>query len=97
MPRFPRLGEENRGLNWLPVVVILLVCVIIAMARFFIGPGAPTRLVAFDTINTLVVASLVVVAMMFDHVIFIDVAIVYALLSFIMTLYVAKFIGGGKF
>ena len=84
-------------MNWLPVVVILLVCVIIAMARFFIGPGAPTRLVAFDTINTLVVTSLVVVAMMFDHVIFIDVAIVYALLSFIMTLYVAKFIGGSEF
>ena len=84
-------------MNWLPVVVILLVCVIIAMARVFIGPGAPTRLVAFDTINTLVVTSLVVVAMMFDHVIFVDVAVVYALLSFIMTLYVAKIIGGSEF
>jgi multicomponent Na+:H+ antiporter subunit F len=61
------------------------------------GPGAPTRLVAFDTTNTLVVASLVIVGMMFNHVIFIDVAIVYALLSFTMTLYVAKYIGGSKF
>ncbi|MGB6874234.1 MAG: monovalent cation/H+ antiporter complex subunit F [Dehalococcoidia bacterium] len=84
-------------IDWLPAVIVLSVCIIIAVARIFIGPGAPTRLVAFDTTNTLVVASLVVVGMMFNHAIFIDVAIVYALLSFTMTLYVAKFIGGNKF
>ena len=84
-------------MTWLPAIIAMAVCIIIAMARVFIGPGAPTRLVAFDTINTLVVASLVIVAMMFDQVIFVDVAIVYALLSFAMTLYVAKYIGGSKF
>jgi multicomponent Na+:H+ antiporter subunit F len=84
-------------MTWLPAIIVMVVCIIIAMARVFIGPGAPTRLVAFDTINTLVVASLVIVAMMFDQVIFVDVAIVYALISFTMTLYVAKYRGGSKF
>ena len=84
-------------IDWLPAVIVLSVCIIIAVARILIGPGAPTRLVAFDTTNTLVVASLVVVGMMFNHAIFIDVAIVYALLSYVMTLYVAKYIGGSKF
>jgi multicomponent Na+:H+ antiporter subunit F len=84
-------------IEWLPAVIVLVVCIIIAVARIFMGPGAPTRLVAFDTTNTLVVAGLVVVGMMFNHAIFIDVAIVYALLSFTMTLYVAKYIGGSKF
>jgi len=84
-------------MNWLPAVIAMAVCIIIVVARIFIGPGAPTRLVAFDTTNTLVVASLVIVGMMFNHVIFIDVAIVYALLSFTMTLYVAKYIQGDKF
>ena len=84
-------------MNWLPAIIVLAVCIIITLARIFIGPGAPTRLVAFDTLNTLVVAGLVVVGMMFNHAIFIDVAIVYALLSFTMTLYVAKYIGGSKF
>ena len=84
-------------IDWFPAVVVLAACIIIAVARIFIGPGAPTRLVAFDTTNTLVVAGLVVVGMMFNHAIFIDVAIVYALLSFTMTLYVAKYIQGGKF
>jgi len=84
-------------MNWLPAVIAMAVCIIIVVARIFIGPGAPTRLVAFDTTNTLVVASLVIVGMMFNHVVFIDVAIVYALLSFVMTLYVAKYIQGDKF
>ncbi len=84
-------------MNWLPTVIAMVVCLIIILVRVFIGPGAPTRLVAFDTANTLVVTSLVIVAMMFNHVIFVDVAIVYALLSFAMTLYVAKYIQGDKF
>ncbi len=83
-------------MNWLPALIAMAVCIIIVIIRVFIGPGAPTRLVAFDTANTLVVASLVVAGMMFDQVIFIDVAIVYALLSFVMTLYVAKYIQGDK-
>ncbi|MFP3879692.1 MAG: monovalent cation/H+ antiporter complex subunit F [Dehalococcoidia bacterium] len=84
-------------IDWLPAVIVLTVCIIITVVRVFIGPGAPTRLVAFDTANTLVVAGLVIVGIMFDHALFIDVAIVYALLSFTMTLYVAKYIQGSKF
>lgn len=84
-------------MNWFPTLIAMVVCIIIIMVRVFIGPGAPTRLVAFDTVNTLVVTALVVVAMMFNHALFVDVAIVYALLSFAMTLYVAKYIQGDKF
>jgi len=85
-------------LNWVPAIVVMAVCIIITVVRIFMGPGAPTRLVAFDTTNTLVVASLVIVAMMTDNrPFYIDVAIVYALLSYVMTLYVAKYIEGDKF
>jgi multicomponent Na+:H+ antiporter subunit F len=84
-------------MNWLPAIIAMAVCIVITVARILIGPGAPTRLVAFDTTNTLVVTSMVMMGMMFNHAIFIDVAIVYALLSFTMTLYVAKYIGGSKF
>jgi multicomponent Na+:H+ antiporter subunit F len=82
---------------WLPVTIVIVVCAIVCVARIFIGPGAPTRLVAFDTTNTLIVALLVVLAMMFNQVVFVDVAIVYAVISFITTLYVARFIEGKKF
>ena len=62
---------------WLPVTIVIMLCAIVCVARIFIGPGAPTRLVAFDTTNTLVVALLVVLAIMFDQVVFVDVAIAY--------------------
>jgi multicomponent Na+:H+ antiporter subunit F len=85
-------------LNWVPAIIVMVVCIVIAVVRVFMGPGAPTRLVAFDTLNTLVVASLIIVAMMTDNrPFYIDVAIVYALLSYVMTLYVAKYIQGDKF
>ena len=84
-------------IDWFPTIIAMVVCLMIIIVRVFVGPGAPTRLVAFDTANTLVVTGLVIVAMMFNHVIFVDVAIVYALLSFAMTLYVAKYIQGDKY
>jgi multicomponent Na+:H+ antiporter subunit F len=85
-------------LNWMPAIIVMMVCIGISVVRVFMGPGAPTRLVAFDTLNTLVVASLVIVAMMTgNRPFYIDVAIVYALLSYVMTLYVAKYIQGDKF
>ena len=49
---------------------------------------------ALDAINTLVVAAMIVLAVVFRQVIFVDVAIVYALLSFVGTLYIAKYLGG---
>jgi len=85
-------------MNWFPAIIVLSVCIIITVARIVMGPGAPTRLVAFDTTNTLVVASMVIVAMMTgSRPFYIDVAIVYALLSYVMTLFVAKYIQGDKF
>ncbi|MHC3130338.1 MAG: cation:proton antiporter [Candidatus Bathyarchaeota archaeon] len=82
---------------WLPVAIFLGVCIIIALMRVILGPRAPSRIVGLDTINTLVVVSMVVLGAAFEQVIFIDVAIVYALLSFITTLFVAKYIEKGKF
>jgi len=85
-------------MNWFPAIIVMAVCIIITVARIVMGPGAPTRLVAFDTTNTLMVASMVIVAMMTgNRPFYIDVAIVYALLSYVMTLFVAKYIQGDKF
>ncbi|MCK4581416.1 MAG: cation:proton antiporter [Dehalococcoidia bacterium] len=82
---------------WLPVAVFLGVCILICLVRLILGPRAPSRIVGLDTINTLVVVSMVVLGAAFEQVIFLDVAIVYALLSFVTTLYIAKYIEKGKF
>ncbi len=83
--------------EYLVVLLALLLCVIMAMIRVIRGPTAPDRIVGLDTINTIVISSMVIFGAAFNEVIYIDVAIVYALLSFITTLFIAKYLEGGDF
>ncbi len=82
---------------WLPVAIFLAVCATIILIRLFLGPTPPDRLVGLDTLNTVVVVSMVILGAAFEEVIYVDVAIVYALLSFVSTLFIAKYIEKGKF
>lgn len=77
------------------VAACLAFFVIFSLLRIGIGPTVADRMVGLDTLNTLVVASMIVLGAAFDQVIFVDVAIIYALLSFVGTLYVAKYLEGG--
>lgn len=76
------------------VVAIFAGLILVTMVRLLLGPTVPDRVVALDTINTLTVASMIVLAVAYRQTIFVDVAIVYALLSFVGTLYIAKYVGG---
>lgn len=83
--------------TYLIVVIALSLCVILALIRVLRGPTAPDRAVGVDTINTFVIVGMVAFGVAFREVIYIDVAIVYALLSFISTLFIAKYLEGGDF
>ncbi|MBN1861103.1 MAG: cation:proton antiporter [Candidatus Thermoplasmatota archaeon] len=83
--------------TYLLVVSALCVCVILALIRVMRGPTAPDRAVGVDTINTIVIVGMVAFGAAYKEVIYIDVAIVYALLSFISTLFIAKYLEGGDF
>ncbi|TFH35458.1 MAG: cation:proton antiporter [Dehalococcoidia bacterium] len=78
-------------------VIFLAVCIAIALVRVAIGPTVPDRIVGLDTVNTIVVVAMVLLGAAFQEVIYVDVAIVYALLSFVTTLFIAKYIEKGKF
>ena len=82
---------------WLPVAIFLAICIIIILIRLFLGPTPSDRLVGLDTLNTVVVVSMVILGAAFNQVTYIDVAIAYALLSFVTTLFVAKYIEKGEF
>lgn len=78
------------------VVGVILVCLAVFSAvRSILGPTTPDRVVGLDTLNTLVVAAMVVFGAAYHEIVFVDVAIVYALLSFIGTLYIAKYLEKG--
>ena len=83
--------------EYLVVFAVLLLSSIMAIIRVIRGPTAPDRIVGLDTINTIVIVLMVVFGVAVNEVIYIDVAIVYALLSFISTLFIAKYLEGGEF
>lgn len=68
---------------------------VVSVLRLAIGPTAADRAVALDTVNTLVVTTMVLLGVAFGQVVYVDVAIVYALLSFVGTLYIARYLEGG--
>ena len=79
---------------WILTIMCLVALMALATVRLVLGPTAPDRVIAVDTVNTLVIASMILFGVVFKEIIFVDVAIVYGLLSFVSTLYVAKYIGG---
>ena len=83
--------------QYMIVLIALLLCVIMAIFRLILGPTIPDRVVGVDTINTIVIVGMVVFGAAYNEIIYIDVAIVYALLSFISTLFIAKYLEGGEF
>ncbi len=75
---------------------ILVALIVLTLIRLLRGPGAPNRVVALDTMNTIIVGVLISLSAAFKTVLYVDIAIVYALLSFISTLYIADYIGGKR-
>ncbi|UCD12893.1 MAG: cation:proton antiporter [Thermoplasmatales archaeon] len=78
-------------------LLVLSFCILMALIRVIRGPTAPDRVVGIDTVNTIVISAMVIFGAAFQEVIYIDVAIVYALLSYISTLFIAKYLEGGDF
>jgi len=83
--------------EYMIVLIAILLCIIMALVRVIIGPTIPDRVVGVDTINTIVIVGMVIFGAAYEEVIYIDVAIVYALLSFISTLFIAKYLERGEF
>lgn len=79
---------------WMFTVTVFCALMLLALVRMVRGPTAADRVVALDAINTLVVATMLVLGVAFRQVSFIDVAIIYALLSYVGTLFIAKYLGG---
>jgi multicomponent Na+:H+ antiporter subunit F len=73
-------------------LIVLAAGILLAVLRLFLGPTSPDRVVALDTINTIVVGIMVALAAFYEQVVFVDIAVVYALLSFGATMFIARYI-----
>ncbi len=75
----------------LVAAIISLLSIFIALIRFIKGPSVLDRVVAFDVISIIAISLIVMFAYWFRKFIYIDVALVYGLLSFLGVLVVARY------
>lgn len=74
---------------------IIVAGILLGFMRMLIGPTAPDRAVAVDAITTTVVALLVLLGLFFERYIYLDVALVYSLLSFVGLVAIARYLERG--
>jgi multicomponent Na+:H+ antiporter subunit F len=79
-------------LDWVGFIVVG--AALISSARAVLGPSAPDRVVAIDAVTSLMIALLVLLGISYGAAIYLDVALAYALLAFIGTLAIAKYLEG---
>ena len=76
-------------------VVITMGAIILAGIRFLRGPTAADRTAAFDTLTIISISVIAMLANHYGRVIFLDVAMIYGILSFIGVIAVARYLEGG--
>lgn len=77
------------------VLPCLALCFVVASVRLWRGPSLPDRLVGLDVISFLVLNAFVAYGVIYEEPLYLDIALVMALISFIATLAFAKFIERG--
>lgn len=76
-------------------VIVLILTIFLCLYRVLVGPGVENRLIAVNTVGTKTIILLVLVGLILERPIFLDIAIVYAMINFIATLAIAKYLGRG--
>jgi len=75
--------------------VIALVAMLLAVFRMIKGPDVADRVVALDVMTIISISLIVFIASMARRIIYIDVAMVYALISFIGVIAIARYLERG--
>jgi multicomponent Na+:H+ antiporter subunit F len=85
------------GGTFLLFLFVLLGCCALCLARAALGPSVPDRMVAIDTLATIVLGMVAIVFAMTRLEYLMNVAIALALLGFVGTLALAKHLEGRSF
>jgi multicomponent Na+:H+ antiporter subunit F len=77
---------------FLAAVAALIVTMFLALARALLGPTVYDRVLAVNTIGTMTVVLIAAVGFLMERPEFLDIALVYALINFIGTIAVLRYI-----
>ena len=76
-------------------LTIIGISIVLCFLRMLMGPTAADRAVALDTVTTVTIAFLVVLGYVFNRYIYLDVSLVYAVLMFVGSVAIARFLEKG--
>lgn len=82
-------------LEWL-ALGLLGAALVLGFLRLTLGPAAPDRLVAADTLGVVATAGLALIAWLLGSALYLDVALVYGVLAFVGVVALARAIEGGQ-
>ncbi len=68
--------------------------ILFTIFRLVKGPSLADRAVAIDTLNIIVVGVIALIAVVYNNGLFLDIAIVYAILAFLETVVYARYLEG---
>ncbi len=74
---------------------VIILAIIFAALRGILGPTAYDRVIALDNLTIIITAGLVVLAYFYQRYIYVDVSLIYAILSYIGVLTLARYFEGG--
>jgi len=77
------------------VAVVLIVTTLLCLYRVIFGPTAWDRVLAMNVIGTKTVIILVIIGFIYQN-LFLDIALTYAMINFVATIAVSKFLQGDK-
>lgn len=78
------------------VLCLLGAAALLALARLWLGPHAPDRIVATDTLAVIATAAIVYLSSLLDSPLYLDVALLYGVLAFVGVVALARSIEGGQ-
>ncbi|MEW8348935.1 MAG: monovalent cation/H+ antiporter complex subunit F [Candidatus Thiodiazotropha taylori] len=83
-------------LNLLEIVALGLLgaAVLLSLLRLILGPTAPDRVVAADTLAVITTSGLVILAALLGSPLYLDVALIYGTLAFVGVVAIARTIEG---
>ncbi|UXR69887.1 MULTISPECIES: monovalent cation/H+ antiporter complex subunit F [unclassified Staphylococcus] len=77
-------------------LVLFAVSLVVALFRLIKGPTTADRVVAFDAISAIVMCIVGVLSLLFNTVSFLDSVLLIAIISFLSSITISRFIEGGN-
>jgi multicomponent Na+:H+ antiporter subunit F len=75
--------------------VLMMIGILLSLYRFIKGPDITDRVISFDIMTIISVSVIALIAHFAGRIIYLDVALVYALLSFLSVVVIGRYIERG--